>query len=341
MYPSRGIWWPRAVLCYIIFTFSRMQLRMQWTGRCTPPGTCIWWPRAVLHKVTFTDTSHIAIRNLTCSNFTNLYRLICVLVLPRKHLYHTRPTEQTTPQKHISWINNRHVTQITYAALYKHLELLFRDSLQLCIYMTSSHILAPNVWKCYQEYFQSRPIHSYPSMSSLVYYYTKVVLSRNYFHWSFIEKTSVDTIENALERQMSPSTVIWWPWAVLCNIILTLSRMQWTGRCPPSTAICWSIAILCNIILTFSRMQWTGRCRAVLCQVSLTFTFMHQVGFIFEDADLYPQLQASDGQDHYLTFTFMHQVSLTFCRCRSTPLTTGIWWSRSVLHQLDILQNAI
>ena len=93
-----------------------------------------------------------------------------------------------TPQKHIWWFNNRQVTQITHAAPYKHLALLFSDSSQLCIYMTSPHILAPTVWICYQDYFQSTPIHSYPSTSSLVYYYTKVLLSRNYFHWSFIEK---------------------------------------------------------------------------------------------------------------------------------------------------------
>ena len=92
------------------------------------------------------------------------------------------------PKKHISWFNNRQVTQITYADLYKHNTLLFSDSSQLCIYMTSSHILAPNVWKCYWDYFQSTPINSYPSTSSIVYYYTKVLLSRNYCHWSFIEK---------------------------------------------------------------------------------------------------------------------------------------------------------
>ena len=67
----------------------------------------------------------------------------------------------------------------------------FSHCLQLCIYMTSSHILVPNVWKYYQDYFQSRPIHSYHSTSSPVYYYTKVLLSRNHFHWSFVQNTSV------------------------------------------------------------------------------------------------------------------------------------------------------
>ena len=84
--------------------------------------------------------------------------------------------------------SNRQVMHITYTALYKHLALLFSNSSQLCIYMTSPHILAPNICKCYQDYFQSTPVHSYPSTSSMVYYYTKVLLSKNYFHWSFIEK---------------------------------------------------------------------------------------------------------------------------------------------------------
>ena len=132
--------------------------------------TGIWSPRQYI------DMSHIAIGNLT------------YLLLPTKHIYYARPREQTIPMKHISWFNNRQVTQITYAALYKHLALLFSDSSQLCIYMTSPHILPPNVWKCHQHYFQSTSIHSYPSMSSTVYYYTKVLPSRNYFHWSFIKK---------------------------------------------------------------------------------------------------------------------------------------------------------
>ena len=92
-----------------------------------------------------------------------------------------------TPLEHISWFN-RQVIQITYGALYKHLALLFIDSSQLCIYMTTPHILAPNVWKCCQDYFQSMLIQSDPSTSSIVYYYTKVMLSKNYFHWSIREK---------------------------------------------------------------------------------------------------------------------------------------------------------
>ena len=35
--PHRGIWWPRAVLCKVILTFWRMQLRMQWTVSVNPP----------------------------------------------------------------------------------------------------------------------------------------------------------------------------------------------------------------------------------------------------------------------------------------------------------------
>ena len=98
------------------------------------------------------------------------------------------------PPEYIVCMNNSQLTQITYAALYKHLELLSSDSLPLCIYMTSSHILPPNACKCYQHYFPSRPIHAYPSMSTLVYYYTNVLLEKNYF------QCSVDTIDNTLHR---------------------------------------------------------------------------------------------------------------------------------------------
>ena len=34
--PSRGIWWPWAVLCKVIVTLWIMQLRIQWTVRGTP-----------------------------------------------------------------------------------------------------------------------------------------------------------------------------------------------------------------------------------------------------------------------------------------------------------------
>ena len=168
-----------------------MQLTMHYTGRCTPPQVEASHGQEQYY-VTF---SRMHLRILTHLYIYIVHRhhtlqqeILHILVLPTKHIYHARPREQTTPQKHISWFNNRQVTQITYAALYKHLALLFTDSSWLCIYMTSPHILAPNVWKCYQDYFQSTPIHSYPSMSSLLYYCTKVLLSRNYFHWLFIEK---------------------------------------------------------------------------------------------------------------------------------------------------------
>ena len=57
----------------------------------------------------------------------------------------------------------------------------YRDCFQFCIYITSSHILAPNVEKSYQDNFLSRPIYVYASIINLAYYYTKVLLLRNYF----------------------------------------------------------------------------------------------------------------------------------------------------------------
>ena len=48
MHPIRGIQLSRAVKCKVNLTFYRMQLRRQLTVRCTPFGRGIWWPRAVL-----------------------------------------------------------------------------------------------------------------------------------------------------------------------------------------------------------------------------------------------------------------------------------------------------
>ena len=46
----------------------------------------------------------------------------------------------------------------------------FRDHLQFCIYVISSHILAQNVENCYTDNFLFRPIYSYPSTINLMYY---------------------------------------------------------------------------------------------------------------------------------------------------------------------------
>ena len=62
-----------------------------------------------------------------------------------------------------------------------------------------------------------------------------------------------------------PGSDIWWPWAVLCKVIVTFwsmqLRMQWTVRHTPSRGTWWP--------------------RAVLPKVILTFTVMHQVGLTF------------------------------------------------------------
>ena len=86
------------------------------------------------------------------------------------------PHRTQTPLEYIPYMNNSQVTQITYTALYKHVELLCDTPLHMCLYMTSSHILPPHTCKCYQYYFPSTQIHSYHSMSSLVQYYTNVLL---------------------------------------------------------------------------------------------------------------------------------------------------------------------
>ena len=110
-----------------------------------PPINCHKCYRALVLHISFTcgRKQIYPIGNLTYSD-------LCFAIAYTKHLYHVRPTEETTPQKHRSWMNNRQVTQITYAALYKH-----------------------------EDYFQCRPIYSYPSTTNLMYYNTKVLLSRN------------------------------------------------------------------------------------------------------------------------------------------------------------------
>ena len=58
---------------------------------------------------------------------------------------------------------------------------IFCDSLHICIYATSSHILTCNVKKCYMDYFLCRPIYAYPYTINLMYYNTMVLIMKNYF----------------------------------------------------------------------------------------------------------------------------------------------------------------
>ena len=58
---------------------------------------------------------------------------------------------------------------------------IFSDSLHICIYATSSHILTCNVKKCYRDYFLCRPIYASPYTINLTYYDTMVLIMKNYF----------------------------------------------------------------------------------------------------------------------------------------------------------------
>ena len=58
---------------------------------------------------------------------------------------------------------------------------IFSDSLHICIYAASSHILTCNVKKCYMDYVLSRPIYAYPYTINLMYYDTMVLIMKNYF----------------------------------------------------------------------------------------------------------------------------------------------------------------
>ena len=108
------------------------------------------------------DVSHIGQCTSRCATQANRKTYIFKLHTDTA-IYQTLFTFKThrphNPPEYIALINNSQMTQITYTVLYKHVKLLCSDSLQLCIYMTSSHMLPPNAWKCYQDYCPSRPIH--------------------------------------------------------------------------------------------------------------------------------------------------------------------------------------
>ena len=58
---------------------------------------------------------------------------------------------------------------------------IFCDSLHICIYATSTHILTHNVKKCYTDYFLCRPIYASPYTINLMFYDTMVLIMKNYF----------------------------------------------------------------------------------------------------------------------------------------------------------------
>ena len=58
---------------------------------------------------------------------------------------------------------------------------IFCDSLHICIYATTSHILTCNVKKCYTDSFLCRPIYAYPYSINLTYYDTIVLIMKSYF----------------------------------------------------------------------------------------------------------------------------------------------------------------
>ena len=58
---------------------------------------------------------------------------------------------------------------------------IFCDSLNICIYATSLHILTCNVKKCYTDYFLCRPSYASPYTINLMYYNTILLITKNYF----------------------------------------------------------------------------------------------------------------------------------------------------------------
>ena len=131
----------RAQLHQVSITYYRMQT---YQGQMYAPTNQTHDTRSLW---SIADCMHTqAIGNLTYSDIG--WSVFCSCL--QKTSIMQDPESRQPPHKHLSWMNNWQVTQITYAALYKH-----------------------------ENYFQSRPIHSNPSTSKLMYYDTKVLLSRN------------------------------------------------------------------------------------------------------------------------------------------------------------------
>ena len=78
-------------------------------------------------------------------------------------------------------VKAKQVTEMSSAGYYDTFGTIFSDSLHICIYATSSHILTCNVKKCYMDYFLCRPIYAYTYMINLTYYDTMVLIMKNYF----------------------------------------------------------------------------------------------------------------------------------------------------------------
>ena len=137
-------------------------------GRCTHPQSNLEL-QSPTTPVSNADILHFPlIGYMTFSTFSSF---CCLIEKHKKDLCHRLDTPLKTQQVN----NTRQVTQITYAVLYKHSALL-SHCLHLCI-------IPQNVCKCYKDYFHSTPIYSYPSTCSLLYSYTKELISRNYFHF--------------------------------------------------------------------------------------------------------------------------------------------------------------
>ena len=75
----------------------------------------------------------------------------------------------------------KQVIEMSSAVLLHTFGTIFHDSLHICIYGTSSHILTHNIKKCYTDYFLCRLIYAYPYAINLTYYDTMVLITKNNF----------------------------------------------------------------------------------------------------------------------------------------------------------------
>ena len=99
------------------------------------------------------------------------------------------PREQTNPPNtHISWFN-RQVMHRSPIQPYINIWHYFSVTLHSYVPTSHHHIFLCQIYaNAIRTTANQHQVTHIPSTTSIVYYYTKVLLSKNYFHFSFIEK---------------------------------------------------------------------------------------------------------------------------------------------------------
>ena len=122
------------------------------------------------------------------------------------------------------------------------------------------------------------------------------------------------------QSDVPPSRGLWWPRAVLCKVNLTFCRMQLRRQktvrhTPPVEAVGGQDQYYVRSTWHSAECNWEGR----------------------RQSDI-PPVEAAGGQDQYYVRSTWHCAECNWeGRWQSnTPPSRGIWWSRVVLHQVNL-----